>query len=381
MQDPVRAAEEAQARLAAIVDSSDDAIVAKDLNGVIQSWNRGAEQIFGYKSHEVVGKHISILIPQDHLSEEDEIIGKIRRGERISHYETIRRRKDGRLIDVSLTVSAVKDAEGRVIGASKIARDVTEQKAARKALAQMNTLLEQRIEERTANLRGALEDLESFNSAVSHDLRTPLRAITGLLQIVLEDTKPEAEGRRRLTMALQAAREMARTIDALLRLSRVQAQDLNREQVDVTAVARGILNRLQTQHPGRSTRIEVQEGLTAQADPALTELILENLLSNAWKFSSKNPAPVIRVGRHEGNPDASGFFVEDNGVGFSEEEGKALFKPFQRLRPRDFEGVGIGLATVHRIVSAHGGTVHAAGRPGEGARITVRFNGTKSESS
>lgn len=376
MNEPVPATHELQARLAAIVDSSDDAIVAKDLDGIIQSWNQGAERIFGYKAAEAIGKHISLIIPEDLLGEETRIIAQIRAGRPVSHYETIRRRKDGRLIDVSLTVSPLKDPTGRVIGASKIARDVTEQKAARRALAEMNATLEHRIQQRTANLQNALEDLESFASAVSHDLRTPLRAITGLLQIVLEDANHDPEVRRRLTMALQSAREMARTIEALLRLAKVQAHELQRRNVDVSAIARRILTRLQVQHPNRSVDVDVEDGVTVFADPTMTEVVLENLLSNAWKFSAKNPRSKIRVARRNG-VGSPGFVVEDNGVGFNEEEATTLFRPFQRLRPADFEGVGIGLATVHRIVTAHGGAVQASGRAGSGATIAVDLGGEK----
>lgn len=375
MKDPELATHELQARLAAIVDSSDDAIIAKDLEGVIQSWNHGAEQIFGYSRDEAVGRHISLLIPDDHISEEDTIITKIRAGERISHYETVRRRKDGRLIDVSLTVSPVKEPGGRVIGASKIARDITEQKAARRALAEMNTMLEQRIQERTAHLQRTLDDLESFNSAVSHDLRTPLRAVTGLIQLILQDGKIDAGARRHLDMALQAAREMSRTIEALLRLSRLESREIRREEVDVTGIATRILTRLHRQQPDRLVDVDVEAGVTAFADPTMAEVVLENLLSNAWKFSAGKPSARIRVAKVPTGSGAYGFLVEDTGVGFSDDEAETLFRPFQRLRPTDFEGVGIGLATVKRILAAHGGTIRAAGRPGEGATLTVDFNG------
>ncbi len=172
--------------LAAIVESSDDGIISKNLNSTIMSWNKGAEQIFGYTAEEAIGQNVSMLIPEDHIDEEPAIIARICRGERIDHYETIRKRKDGTLIELSLTISPVKDANGKIIGASKIVRDILESKQkerllreAKEQLARANEELEGRVRERTASLQGAIGQMEEFSYTVSHDLRAPLRAMQG----------------------------------------------------------------------------------------------------------------------------------------------------------------------------------------------------------
>jgi PAS domain S-box-containing protein len=170
--------------LAAIVESSDDAIISKDLDGIIQTWNKAAERIFGYTPEEATGKSVTMLIPEGRRDEEPVILSRIRAGERIDHYETVRRRKDGTLLNISLTVSPIKDQDGRVVGASKIARDITSRKraqaelrAAREELARMNERLEVRVQERTASLTEAMAHLEEFSYTVSHDLQAPARAM------------------------------------------------------------------------------------------------------------------------------------------------------------------------------------------------------------
>jgi len=189
---------------AAIVESSDDAIISKNLDGIIQSWNNGAQRIFGYTADEVIGKSVTILIPEGLVNEEPAIIGRIRRGERIDHYETIRKRKDGALLNISLTVSPIKDDSGKVIGASKIARDITGSKQAAEALrkaqedlVKANEELEERVRIRTASLKEAIAQMEEFSYTVSHDLRGPVRAMHGYATAVLEDFSDRLDARGR----------------------------------------------------------------------------------------------------------------------------------------------------------------------------------------
>ena len=179
--------EEAVRRLAAIVDNSDDAIIGKDLNGIIQSWNRGAERIFGYRAEEAVGQPITIIIPPDRREEEETVLRRLRKGERTDPFETVRWTKQGHLIDISLTVSPIRNADGVVIGASKISRDITERKRIEADLKRLNETLEERVAERTRQLAEINAELDAFASTVAHDLRAPLRAMDGFAKALAED--------------------------------------------------------------------------------------------------------------------------------------------------------------------------------------------------
>jgi len=205
-------AEELRAQLAAIVDSSDDAIIGKSLDGIIRSWNRGAERVFGYAAEDVVGKHISLLLPPGRQAEEPAIVERLKNGERVESFETLRRRKDGQDIHASVTISPIHDSRGNVIGASKVARDITDRKRAEEALARAKDATE------TAN-----RELEAFSYSVAHDLRAPLRGIDGFSHVLLEDysEKLDAEGRRYLGRVRESAQHMAQLIDSLLSLARV----------------------------------------------------------------------------------------------------------------------------------------------------------------
>src|SRR5207249_7980021 len=176
--------EQTSVRLADIVQSSDDAIISKALNGAITSWNPGAEKLFGYSAGEAVGKPILMLIPPDRHREEPEIMARIERGENVDHFETVRLRKDGERIDVSETISPIRDGHGNIIGASKIARDITERKRAEEEIRELNATLEQRVAERTSQLEAVNKELEAFSYSVSHDLRMPLRQISGFGELL-----------------------------------------------------------------------------------------------------------------------------------------------------------------------------------------------------
>jgi PAS domain S-box-containing protein len=351
-------AEEARAQLAAIVDSSGDAIIGKTLDGVIRSWNRAAERLFGYTAAEAVGKPISWLLPPGREGEEPGIIERLKRGERVESFESVRRRKDGRDIHVSITISPIHDSRGAVIGASKAARDISDRKRAEEALARAKEAAE------TAN-----RELQTFSYSVAHDLRAPLRGIDGFSQALLEDYagQLDAEGKRYLERVRESAQHMAQLIESLLTLARVTQSDLRRERVDLTALARAAAARVGAAQPRREVEVLIMDGLTADGDARLLGVALENLLNNAWKFTQGRPRARIEFGSRQENGEPV-FFVHDNGAGFDMAFASKLFGVFQRLHtPDEFEGTGIGLATVQRIVQRHGGRIWAEGKVDEGA--------------
>jgi PAS domain S-box-containing protein len=353
-----RKSEEQRFQLAAIVDSSDDAIIGKSLDGIIQSWNRGAERLFGYAASEAIGEPITMLLPPGRVGEEPEIIARIQRGERVDSFETVRRRKDGGNVDVSVTISAIHDSRGNVIGASKLARDISERKRAEEALARAKEAAE-----------AASHELESFSYSVAHDLRAPLRGIDGFSQVLLEDyaDKLDAEGQRYLGRVRESAQHMAQLIESLLALARVTRDDIRRETVDLSALARATVERLRASQPERPAEIVIGEGLTLEGDARLLGLVLENLFSNAWKFTRNQGVAQIELGRR-GYGIETVFFIKDNGAGFDMTFASKLFGVFQRLHaPSEFEGTGIGLATVQRILTRHGGRIWAEGDVGKGA--------------
>ena len=350
-------AEEQRASLAAIVDSSDDAIVGKTLTGVITSWNPGAERLFGYARDEVVGKLISLIVPPGLEAEERTILETLAKGEGMQ-FDTVRRRKDGRDIDVSVTVSPMRNAVGRVVGISKVVRDITDRRHVEASLATAKNAAED-----------ASRELEAFSYSVAHDLRAPLRGMNGFAQVLLDTygEKFDAEGKDWLQEILLNAKKMAALIDSLLSLSRLTRSDMKRESVDLSAIGRATSAQLCGTDPRRTVELVVQDHLAANSDPVLVRAVVENLLGNAWKFTSKVAAARIEFGATEKDGTQT-FFVRDNGAGFDMAFAKKLFAPFQRLHTVDeFPGTGIGLATVQRIVRRHGGRTWAEGAVDAGA--------------
>jgi PAS domain S-box-containing protein len=352
--------DELRFRLAAIVDSSDDAIIGKTLTGIITSWNHGAERIFGYTAAEAVGQSILLLVPPGREHEEPEIVERLLHGQMAEVFDSVRRRKDGRMIHVSVTTSPVRDSSGTIVGASKVARDITERRRGEELLA--------RAKEET---EAANRELEGFSYSVAHDLRAPLRGMHGFARVLLDryqDTL-DAEGQDWLQEILLNTTKMAALIDALLSLARLTRREPKQEVVDLSELASAVAAQLMRAEPNRHVDFVLAQGLSASIDRSLARALLENLLGNAWKFTAKAAAPRVEFGKLAENG-SNAFFVKDNGAGFDMAFVNKLFSPFQRLHSADeYPGTGIGLATVQRIVHRHGGRVWAQGAVDAGATL------------
>lgn len=490
-----RKAEEAHALLAAIVASSEDAIVGKDLHGTIISWNAGAQRMFGYTPAEIIGKSVTLLTAPDRPDEEERILSRIRAGSPVAHYETVRIRKDGTAIHVNLSVSPIFNSEGQTVGVSSIARDVTERKNAEEVLAKqaaalreqaqlldlanvlardlqervilwsagmerlygwtkndalgqdphallqtefgeprqqirarllesgewsgelvqrrrdgeritvtsrwvlhrddagqpaailevsnditqrklaeqevrrLNTDLERRVRERTAELTAANRELEAFTYSVSHDLRAPLRHIDAFARIIQEELADNAspEIRNYVGRIRKGTQTMGQLIDDLLNLSRVGRAQLSVQPVPLNALVDEALADLKGETGQRSIEWRIGQLPAVECDAGLIRQVFVNLLSNAAKYTRPRQHAVIEVGCtvQDGLPV---IYVRDNGVGFNMKFAGKLFGVFERLhKPEEFEGTGIGLATVRRIVQKHGGRVWAEAEPDRGA--------------
>jgi light-regulated signal transduction histidine kinase (bacteriophytochrome) len=320
---------------------------------------------------------MTLIFPPELINEEAGILAGIARGESVKHYETVRVRKDGRRVEVSVTVSPILNHAGKIVGASKVARDITDRKRAQAQILQLNADLEARVVRRTAELEAANKELEAFSYSVSHDLRAPLRAINGFAGIVLEEYGSQLpdEGRRYLERVRNGGQRMGELIDDLLAFARLSRQLLNRQPVNTGRLVQEVLEELNP--PGNKRQVETRMGElpACQGDPALLKQVWTNLLSNAIKYTCGRTPAVVEIGCEQNNGQKI-FFVRDNGVGFDMQYADKLFGVFQRLHRADqFEGTGVGLAIVQRIVHRHGGRVWATAEPERGATFYFTLEG------
>ncbi len=490
----IKHAETVPSRLAAILRSSPDAIIDKTLAGIITSWNPAAERIFGYRAEEVIGLPDSSLFPSERVSDEEKILGRVALGENVPPFDTVQVRKDGKQVDVSVTISSVTDVHGNVIGATQIARDITEQKRAEAKLQasegryrrlfesahdgiflldaatgqildvnpflirmlgysheeclgkklwevgsfkdiadcqaafqklqsnetiryedlpletangqlvsvefisnvyqddgqkviqcnvrditerklvedevrRLHTELEQRVVERTAQLEAANQELEAFSYSVSHDLRAPLRALNGYSRMVVEDYAGilDAEGQRMLGTICSEAKRMGQLIDDLLAFSRIGRQQMGLSNIDMTALARSAFDEIAALCPARNLRLNLHPLPPAHGELSMMRQVWVNLIGNAIKFTQQREVAEIEIGETVGDGERS-YFIKDNGAGFDMRFAGKLFGVFQRLHSEgEFEGTGVGLALVRRIVHRHGGSVGAHGEIDKGA--------------
>jgi PAS domain S-box-containing protein len=343
-------------RLAAIVESSDDAILSKDLNGTIRTWNAGADRLFGYRAEEVIGQPITRLLPPERIHEEQQILDRLLSGQRVEHLETVRVTKDGRRIDVSVTVSPLKDRDGQIFGASKILRDITERKRAEEAL--------QRIAD---DLARSNKDLEQFAYVASHDLREPLRMVTGFMSLLKDHCqgKLDAKADEYIFFASDAASRMQGLIDDLLAYSRAGRGEMT-ERTEIGAALEGVLRTLTVSIKESGAVITHDSLPTVTFNPVELTQVFQNLIGNALTFRGERK-PEIHVGAQR-QPGGWLLTVRDNGIGIDPQFSDRIFLIFQRLHTREqYPGTGIGLAICKKIVERHGGRIWVESQPAVGS--------------
>ncbi|MCC5887995.1 MAG: PAS domain S-box protein [Gammaproteobacteria bacterium] len=365
----------------ALLDAAPDAMVIVGADGVIIHVNAQTERLFGHSREALLGQHVERLLPERfgdlHKRHRDNYFSQPRVRSMGSGLELNGLHAQGHEFPVEVSLSPLQTAGGLLASAS--IRDVTERKTAEQArdeAAGKVRELAAALAQRAAELEELNRELEAFSYSVSHDLRSPLRALNGFSQALLtdyEDAPLDERGRDYLQRIRRASEKMGRLIDDLLELSRLSRITMQRRPVDLSAIARDIIAELRAASPERSVDAAIEEGLEVEGDARLIEIMLRNLLGNAWKFTSKHPRAQIEVGLHEANGNAV-YYVRDDGAGFDMAYAGQLFAPFQRLHSdHDFGGTGIGLAIVQRIVGRHGGRIWVEAEVDRGATFFFTF--------
>lgn len=365
------ALEESEARYRAIFENAVEGIFQSTPEGRYLSVNPSFAKTCGFSSPEEMIREVTDIGRQLYVDPEER--AEVKRllddpGFIVGH-EIRCRRKDGEEIWVSINARSVRNERGEILYYEGSTVDITERKRAAEEIRTLTAELEEGVARRTAQLEAANRELDAFAYSVSHDLRAPLRAMSGFSHLLLEyySDKLDDQGRHFLQRMDQVSQRMGKLIDDLLSLSRLARREMQRERVNLSEMARGIAAELKERDPERRVHFVVAERLMAHGDPHLLGVVLENLFGNAWKFTARKPEATIEFGatRQKGK---RVYFVRDDGIGFDMTYAEKIFQAFQRLNPtNEFEGSGIGLATVERIIHRHGGRVWAEGEVGKGA--------------
>lgn len=356
-----------------ILNSIREIVVYGNLNREIIFTNSAMETTFGYTVDELIGKQTSILYA-DIRDFDDQGKRQYGMNSGIDHaiFEVNYRKKDGSTFIGETFGTKVFDADGNHVGFIGVVRDVTRRKRVESELLDYKNHLEELVNERTLELSNLNKELESFSYSVSHDLRAPLRAINGFSTMLYEDNASSLneESENYLKRIVKASVKMERLIDDLLQISRVTRADLKKEEINLSTLAEDVLKNLLNENPERQIKWQVEDGLVINGDKTLINVLMQNLIDNAWKYTSRCPNSMIKFYRHDANGSESAFCIEDNGIGFDTKYSEKIFQPFQRLHSdNEFEGTGIGLATVNRVVHRHGGKIWVESELNKGSRF------------
>ncbi len=341
---------------ARMLDQIHDSVIATDLDGIVTSWNHGALQLFGYSKEEALGRHIAFVYPEEELAILEKLL-RILKDYGEHEQEVKMRKKNGEQFYAQLSLSMLYNEDGTQRGMIGYSTDITERKLAQEELKQQKQKLE------ITN-----KELEAFSYSVSHDLRAPLRALHGFSQALQEDyeDKLDAEGKDYLQRIQANALRMSELIDDLLKLSRLGREQLTVMPVDLHRLIHDAMESQRSDFPGRQIEFQLHLDSRVYGDPRLLRLAVENLINNALKYTTNTPRAQIEFGRTEQDGETV-YYIRDNGSGFNMQYADKLFGVFQRLHGADYEGTGIGLATVRRIIQRHDGRIWAEAQPGKGA--------------
>jgi len=380
-----QALEERTRMLKLVLDSMGEGLVAADREGHFLIWNDAAKKLMGRGAADLPPgqwtPHYNVYLPDGITPHPAESLPLVRalRGESVQQELVVQNPESKESVFLEVTARPLKDDQGNLCGGVAAMRDITQRKAAERKIQEFNQELEARVIERTAQLEAANHELEAFTYSVSHDLRAPLRHISGFTKILVEDFGPAlpAEALKQLQRIEQGAKRMGQLVDELLNLARVGRQALTVQGTKLSSLVKDVIHILEPEVEGRQVEWKIGELPFVECDPTLVRQVFQNLIHNALKYSRPRTPAVIEIGHCEKDGQTV-IFVRDNGVGFNMKYVDKLFGVFQRLhRAEDFEGTGVGLATVHRIVAKHGGRVWAEAEVDRGASFyfTLAGNG------
>ncbi len=344
-------------RMATVVADSNDAITIQDLEGNITAWNAGAKKIYGYSKKEALKMNMADLVPEKYKAEALNFVVALKKGELVDSLETKRKTKDGKILDMWMVVTKLIDKDGKLVGVATTERDITNRKQKEEKLKKSN----QQLQANEKLLQLANEEFKSFSYSVSHDLRAPLRALDGFSQVLLHDykNKLDEDGQDSLQRIRNATVKMGGLIDSLLKLSRISQAEMNPKRVNLSDIANNISKNFIKNSPERDAVFVINPDMIVDGDANLLEIVLVNLLGNAWKFTRNEKKTKIEFSaKKDAKSHKTVYSIRDNGAGFNMAYADKLFGAFQRLHTQEeFEGSGIGLATVNRIIQRHKGRI------------------------